>query len=74
MFRLYGLQMQEKLFNMFGQSLFGKYVWGYQSLCLQESTLYSVETCGERLTKQLNVSSRALVTLLMEQFVKAVES
>jgi hypothetical protein len=51
LFRLYGMQMQEKLFNLFGTSPFGRYVWGFQSSTLQESTLHSVETCGERLTK-----------------------
>jgi len=74
MFRLFGLQMQEKLFHLFGQSAFGKYVWGNQSSTLAESTLNGVETCGERLTKQLNISSRTLVQLLMEQFDLTVKN
>lgn len=49
-------------------------MWGCQSSTLAESTLNAVETCGERLTKQLNISSRALVTLLMEQFDLTVKN
>ena len=65
--------MQEKLFNLCATTAFGRFVWGNQSSTLLESTLHQVETCGERMTKQLNVSSRALVTLLMGSFVSSVK-
>jgi hypothetical protein len=50
-FRLFGMQQQVKLFSMFAQTIFGRFIIGGQTCMLRESVMSQVETCGEQITK-----------------------
>ena len=50
-------------------TIFSRFIQGSVSYALPSSTLQSIETCGEKTTRQLNAVSCHLIKLAMEQVI-----
>jgi len=67
-FRVHGLKVNERLFNILKKVPMVRFLHGRQSASLKESIFHQIETCGEAMSKMLTEQARVLFMQHIELF------